>query len=65
MPGSTVERVINSRALILKDGGVFYLYASDQWYQAPDVGGPWTWTASPAASLDAAKQAAVASRAWT
>ena len=62
MPGSAVERVINSRALILKDGGVFYLYASDQWYQALDVGGPWTWTASPAASLDAAKQAAVANQ---
>ena len=60
MPGLSVERVINSRALILKDGGVFYLYAADQWYQAPDVGGPWTWTASPPTSLDAAKQAAVA-----
>src|SRR5439155_16611128 len=60
MPGLSVERVINSRALILKDGGVFYLYASDQWYHAPDVGGPWTWTASPPASLDSAKQASVA-----
>ncbi len=55
MPGLTVERAINSRALILKDGGVFYLNASGEWYQAPDVGGPWTWTASPPASLDAAK----------
>src|SRR5439155_21728921 len=62
MPNSTVQRVINSRALILKDGGAFYLYASDQWYQAPDVGGPWTWIASPPASLDAAKQAAVTSQ---
>src|SRR6266481_2756427 len=62
MPGLTVERAINSRALILKDGGVFYLYASDQVYQAPDVAGPWTSTASPPASLDAAKQAAVATQ---
>src|SRR5947208_4082116 len=62
MPGLSVERVINSRALILKDGGVFYLYAADQWYQAPDVGGPWTWIANAPASLDVAKQAAVASQ---
>src|SRR2546428_3191499 len=62
MTGSTAQRVINSRALILKDGGVFYLSAAGEWYQAPDVGGPWTWTASPPASLDAAKQAAVASQ---
>ncbi len=62
MPGLDLQRVINSRALILKDGGVFYLYASDQVYQAPDVAGPWTWIASPPASLDSAKQAAVASQ---
>src|SRR5206468_12410788 len=62
IPGSTVQRVINSRALILKDGGVFYLYASDQWYQALDVGGPWTRTTSHPASLEAAKQAAAASQ---
>src|SRR5437773_1054121 len=39
LPGLDVQRVINSQALILKDGSVFYLYASDRWYQAPDVAG--------------------------
>src|SRR5439155_15068865 len=40
----------------------FYLYAADRWYQAPEVSGPWTRTTSPPASLDAAKQAAVATQ---
>jgi len=42
VPGSEVERVINSRALILKADGVFYLSASAHWYQAMDINGPWT-----------------------
>jgi hypothetical protein len=62
MPNLEVERVINSRALILKDGSVFYLYASDHWYQAPDVSGPWKLATSTPASLEAAKQSAVASQ---
>jgi hypothetical protein len=60
MPHLDVERVINSRALILNVGAVFYLYASEHWYQAVDVEGPWTMASSPPASLEAAKQAAVA-----
>src|SRR5260370_36165622 len=60
MPHLGVERVINSRVLILNVGGVFYLYASEHWYQAVDVEGPWTLASSPPASLEAAKQAAVA-----
>jgi len=60
MPDLDIERVINTRALILKTGGVFYLNASDHWYQALDVGGPWALASSPPASLEAARQAAVA-----
>jgi hypothetical protein len=62
MPGSDVERVINSRALILKVGNVFYLNASDHWYEASDVGGRWTLIPIPPAFLDAAKQTAMASQ---
>ena len=62
VPDSTAQRVINSRALILKHGGVFYLSAAGEWYQSPAVTGPWTWTANVPASLDAAKRAAVASQ---
>lgn len=62
MPGLDVERVINSRALILKVGNVFYLNASDHWYQAVEVGGPWTLASSPPAVVESAKQVAVAAQ---
>ena len=61
MPGMSVERVINSRALILKTGAEYYLYAADHWYQATEVGGPWTFAANYPPELEAAKEAAVAS----
>jgi len=62
MAGLQVERVVNTRALILKAANFYYLNASDHWYQASDLGGPWTLAQSPPASLDAAKQVAVASQ---
>jgi hypothetical protein len=62
VPDLNIERVINSRALILKTGDVFYLNASDHWYQAPQVEGPWALDLSISASLEAARQAAVASQ---
>lgn len=62
MPGLDVERVINTRALILNVGAVFYLNASEHWYQAVDVEGPWTLAPNPPTMLEAAKQAAVASQ---
>jgi hypothetical protein len=62
MPDLDVERVINSRALILNVGAVFYLNASGHWYQAADVEGPWTLVTDPPASVEAAKKAAVASQ---
>ena len=62
MPGLQVERVINSRALILKVGNTYYLNASDHWCQANNVGGPWTLAQSPPDSLEAAKQAAAVSQ---
>src|ERR1022692_3839040 len=62
VPDLELERVINTRALILKVGDVFYLNASDHWYQAPKVEGPWALDLSIPASLEAARQAAVASQ---
>ncbi|HXA45715.1 MAG TPA: carbohydrate-binding family V/XII, partial [Candidatus Angelobacter sp.] len=62
MPGLNVERVINSRALILQVDGVFYLSASGHWYQAVDINGPWTLSASTPPVLAAAMQDAVASQ---
>ena len=37
IPDLNVERVVNTRALILNLGGHFYLYASDHWYQSYSV----------------------------
>jgi hypothetical protein len=62
MPNLDVQRVINSQALILKDGFYYYLYASGNWYQAIDVEGPWSPAPNPPAALEAAKQTAVASQ---
>jgi uncharacterized membrane protein YgcG len=60
MPNSNIDRVINSRALILKFGSIFYLNASEHWYQALNVEGPWNLALTPPFELDTAKQAAVA-----
>src|SRR5262245_297219 len=40
--GSTrFERVVNTRALILRDGTAYYLHLYDGWMVAPAVDGPW------------------------
>jgi len=62
IPGLNVERVINSQALILKVGFIFYLNASDHWYQASDVEGPWTLASDPPPVVEQAKQAVVANQ---
>ncbi len=61
VPG--VQQVINTRALIVQTGGAYYLIASDHWYQANAVEGPWAPVPNVWPSLEAAKQAAVAANA--
>jgi hypothetical protein len=56
IPGSTVARVLNTRALILKLDDQVYLYASGHWYQSDSVNGIWDVANNPPASLDAARQ---------
>ncbi len=42
-PGSKLQRVLNTRALILQDArAVSYLHVWDGWVQAPSLAGPWT-----------------------
>lgn len=49
------QRVINTQVLMLVDGsGVYHLQAAGSWYQAPKIDGPWTVTAQPDPSLEAA-----------
>lgn len=56
---SRVQRVINSRSLLLQKGGRYYTMIAGHWASAPALNGPWTPLAKPDASLvQAAKQAA-------
>src|SRR5206468_471214 len=54
--GSSLLRVVNTRALILLDPatGHYYLAARGRWMQAAAVDGPWTAAADPPAALDQA-----------
>ena len=42
-----VERVINTRAMLLKRQGEFYLTRNDKWAQAASLDGPWVAAAKP------------------
>lgn len=50
-----VQRVINSRSLLLQQGGSFYTYIGGHWAKAPTLNGPW----APVASVDAALTSAM------
>jgi hypothetical protein len=56
--GLSIERAINTRALILKLGNYVYLYASGHWYQSDSVDGIWDVASNPPAGLETARQAA-------
>ena len=63
MQGTSLSRVINTRALILRDqAGTYYLYIIDRWLQAPAIEGPWSAVQTPTDEMEAAKTAAVASK---
>ncbi|WP_454765121.1 carbohydrate-binding family V/XII [Cupriavidus campinensis] len=50
--GTTVERAINSRALLLREaGGELWLNAAGFWYKSESAGGSWTEVPSPPAAL--------------
>jgi hypothetical protein len=44
VPGTQLQRVINTRAILLFDDGkkTYYLRVKDWWLEAPKVEGPWT-----------------------
>lgn len=49
VPGTSLYRVVNTRALVLKDGnGVVYVHVLDGFVQAPSLAGPWTLAAKDA-----------------
>jgi hypothetical protein len=66
VPGTGLQRIVNTRALILYDPALnnppsarYYLYVVDHWRQAQHLAGPWTASANPAADLEKARQLAV------
>src|SRR6266404_4611369 len=62
IPGLNVERVINTRTLILKFGEHVYLYASTHWYESDSVDGLWNLANNPPAAVEQALQAEIASQ---
>ena len=58
--GNGLQRVINTRPLLLEDQGRFYLHVFDGWMQAAALTGPWSVATSPPGALAAAMQSAVA-----
>jgi hypothetical protein len=59
--GTSFERLLNTRPLVLKDAsGVFHLHLFDGWLAAPNLGGPWRVEAKAAPGLEAAMKQAVA-----
>jgi hypothetical protein len=51
--GTSLMRIINTRALLLldKNTGRYYLYLADQWEEANSIEGPWNTAKNPPASL--------------
>jgi hypothetical protein len=60
--GQNAERVINTRAFIVKLGDKFYLQAMDYWYEAPAVEGPWMVANNVPSPLEQIKQDALAAQ---
>jgi hypothetical protein len=61
--GTALQRVINTRPLLLKDAqGKHYLHVFDGWMVADNLGGQYAPLPSPSAELEKAKKAAIQSR---
>lgn len=56
VPDFGVERVINSTALIVKTGYLYYLSAYGYWYESTSVDGEWNLSPEPPSLLDQLKQ---------
>ncbi len=58
--GSGVRRVINTRSLVLEQGGRYYLHVAGHWVTAASLGGPWTLAGVVDGALEQARREAVA-----
>lgn len=57
-----VQRVINSRSLLLQQGGQYYTYLGGHWAKASSLAGPWSAVATVDAALTNAMRQAVSSK---
>jgi len=57
-----VQRIVNTRSLLLEQGGQYFTCIGGRWAQAPALQGPWTAQASVGAGLVQAAQQAVAAK---
>ncbi|MHA6205388.1 hypothetical protein ACXU4B_13260 [Dyella soli] len=55
---SSVSRVVNTRSLLLQQGGQYYLTFAGRWVKAATLDGPWTSAGTPPAAVAQAAQAA-------
>lgn len=62
MPATGAQRVINTRALILKVDDKFYLSAFDRWYESGFIEGPWALASAPPPALSEAKASLLAAK---
>lgn len=60
--GQNTERIVNTRALIVKTGGRLYLQAMNDWYEASELDGSWTVAKTVPPSLEQIKQSLVAAK---
>jgi len=60
--GSGVQRVINSRNLLLQHGGKYYTYLAGHWGSAAALNGPWSGAQQVDAALESAMKQAVATK---
>jgi len=52
IPNTSLDRVVNTRAMIVSGGGQVFLHVYDGWMAAPGLGGPWHVATGVSASLD-------------
>ncbi len=58
VPGTALERVLNTRVLLLRDsGGAYYLHFLDGYLKADSLAGPWFVATPPAGATAAEKEA--------
>jgi hypothetical protein len=60
--GTGFERLLNTRPLVLKNAGGYFLHLFDGWLGAPNLAGPWKVEKAAPAGLDAAKKSAMAAQ---